>query len=170
MLDKLTTHTAYKTCALIGSLIVILMPYVAWQYISDTEDRVLSVLEQDVLTKLDLESMKIQYQLIQNAISASQSNSNNPNAVDYSESELEHLQAESLNLRTQIESLALDLGTVEATKKAIIWEVKLIAGLCFIIMLLAMLIAAYGYLGWYFHIRIYQERRSEFGESRVTDQ
>ena len=170
MFEKLTTNTAYKTCALIGSLFVFLMPYFAWQYISDSEDRILSVLEQGVLTKLDLESMQIQYRLIQDAISASQSGSNDPNAVDYTESELEHLRAESLNLSTQIQTLALDLGTVEATKKAILSEVKLIAGLCFIVMLFAMLFAAYGYLGWYFHIRIYQERRSEFGEGRVTDQ
>ncbi len=169
MLEKLANQTAYKTCALAGSLVAILLPFFASQYISSLEEKAVSIFEQGILTKLDLESTQIQFKLINDAIAASQNDVIAPNTVDYTESELEHLQAESLNLNSQIESLALSVGTIEATKKAIITEVKLTIFLSFLVMLISTLIAAFGYLGWYFHIRIYQERRSEFGEGRYTD-
>lgn len=169
MLEKLATQSAYKVFALTGLLLVVITPYVAWQYVTKLEDKAVSIFEQSILTRLDQESLQEQYQSIQNAISASLDRTDSNEAVNYSASELEYLRAESYNLTTQIESLAIDAGTFAAAKKAIIKEIKIAFVLSFVIMLCSMLLAAFGFLGWYFHIRIYQERRSDFGEGRFTD-
>ena len=170
MLEKLATQFAYKIFALSGLLIALLTPYFGWQYTKKLETKAVLIFEQVILTQLDLESLHQQYQSIQKAISASRGEANDVNSVDYSESELEHLQAESQHINAQIEALAIDAGTMKAAKKAIITEVKLAFIIIFFVMLVSTLAAAFGLLGWYFHIRIYRERRSEFGEGRISDQ
>jgi hypothetical protein len=169
MLENLTTKTAYRYFAATGLFLVVLTPYLGWNYLNTLEQKAVSIFEQSILTDLDLESTKLQYRSIQNAITASQKTSGDPDSIDYTSSQIEYLQSEANLLNNQIELLAIDAGTLTATKKAMIDHLKLAFTISFIVMLIAMLLASFGLLGWIFNVRIYQERRSELRQGRITD-
>ena len=161
MFDRLTTQTAYKTFAFLGLTIVVLSPYLAWQYISGIEPEATTIFEQSILNRLDLESTQLHFLSIKNAIAANRHKPDDPDAISYSASEVEHLQAEAINLSNQIEQLTIDGRTLMAAKKALVTDIKMAFAITLITMIVAMLLAVFGLLGWSFHIRIYQERRNE---------
>lgn len=169
MFDKLTTQTTYKIILFIGLAIVAVSPFLAWKYISNLEQAAVTIFEQSILNRLDLESTQLHYQSVQNVIAASQKTTDDPDAIDYSSSEMEHLQTEAVNLSDQIAQLKVDAGVLASAKTALITDIKIILVIIFIVMLVAMLLAAFGLLGWYFHIRIFQERRNESRQERITD-
>jgi len=157
---KLTTQVVYKILAVSGLLIVALTPYLGWKYFVALESRATSVFEQSIFSRLDLESTQQQYQSLENAIAASRQNPDHPDAVDYSASELKILQDELNTINARLNRLTDDLNTLEAVKQSLIKDAKLALGYMFALMSVAMLLASLGILGWYFHVRIYRERRN----------
>lgn len=168
MLDKLTTQTAYKIIALTGIFLVVLSPYVAWKFFADLEHEAVTLFEQSILSRLDRESTQLHYRSVQKAIEVSRHESDDPESVDYSDSEIERLHEEAANLTRQIAQLAVEAGTLRSAKQALMLKVKLALSITFLAMLTAMLLAVFGLMGWTFHIRIFQERRGS-SQGRATD-
>lgn len=168
MLDKLTTQTAYKIVALTGIFLVVLSPYIAWKFFVDLEYDAVTLFEQSILSRLDRESTQLHYRSVQKAIAVSRQESDDPESVDYSDSEIDRLQEEAANLTRQIAQLTVDAGTLASAKQALILKIKIALAITFLVMLTAMLLAVFGLMGWTFHIRIYQERRGS-GQRRATD-
>ena len=160
MLEKLTTQTAYKILAVSGLLIVALAPYVGWKYLASLESEAISVFESSILNRLDLESTQQQRLSLENAIAISRQQPDHPDAVDYSAAELKLLQAESDNLSARIKLLTDEHSELEVAKQSLINTTRIAFVTIFAVMLIAMLLTFLGVLGWYFHVRIYQERRS----------
>ncbi|MBN1377888.1 MAG: hypothetical protein JXA04_01480 [Gammaproteobacteria bacterium] len=168
MLEKITTQTTYKIFTAIGFIIVALTPWFGRGYVENIEQMAVAVFEQSILTRLDLESTQLQYQSIQNAITASHRQSDDPDAVDYTASQVEQLETEAANLNIQIKQLLIQADTLEATRKTIITEFKIALVFAFVLMLIAMLLASFGLLGWIYHVRVFRERRRNADREKVT--
>ncbi len=156
--NSLASGIVYKSLALFGTLLTLLTPYLSWTHLTKLEPYAVEIFEQQIIIDLDIRSLNQQYGSLENAIESS-NNRNRGNSIQYSETQLEQLKIESAALDQQIEQRVGDLDAVQAEKNSLISNVKITVGITLIVLTVAMVMAIFGFLGWYFDIKIFQERR-----------
>lgn len=157
MLDKFASELTYKLLAATGILLILLLPYASWQYAKNLEQEVLPILQQQILVDLDLQSLKNQFDSLSTAIKSTESN--NPDAVEYTVSELANLYAESESISAQIETLYMHKAEIQLSKHLLIKRAKWVFFVVVGSLMVAAVMTVLGCLGWFFHVRIYEERR-----------
>lgn len=158
MARSFTIETAYKLSALFGTAIVLLVPFISWTHIAGLEPRATEAFEQYILADLDQHSLNEQLKSIEFAIN--QSTTGSEIAVNYSPAELETLAGEAELLRDQAEQRFLALNMLGAEKHSIIAELKLTIAGTIIVLAVGMVFAVFGFVAWYFHIQILEDRRN----------
>ena len=151
------TQTIYKLSAFFGTAVVLLVPFVSWTHITALEPPAVQAFEQYILAELDMRSLNKQLESIEFAIS--QSSIGSEMAVNYSPSELETLAGEAELLQSGIEQRFLALDRLGREKSSIIAEIKLTVAATIVILAVGMVFAIFGFVAWYFHIQILEDRR-----------
>lgn len=157
MARSLNIQTVYKLCAFFGTAVVLLVPFVSWTHIAGLEPRAARAFEQYILADLDKRSLGEQLKSLELAID--QSTTGSAISVDYSPEELGALAREAKQLRNQVEKSFLALEKLNAEKRSIITEIKLTVAATVVILAVSMVFAIFGFVAWYFHIQILEDRR-----------
>jgi hypothetical protein len=152
------TQTIYKLSAFFGTAITLVVPFVSWTHITGLEPRAVQAFEQHILAELDMQSLNKQLGSIEYAID--QSKVGSEMAVNYSPAELATLAGEVESLRGQLEQRSLALGRLDREKNSIIAEIKLTVAATIVILAVGMVFAIFGFVAWYFHIQILEDRRA----------
>lgn len=155
---SLTSQTAYKLSAFIGTAIVLVVPFAGWTHITGLEPRAAQAFEQYILADLDKRSLNDQLESIEFALR--QPASNPEVAVDYTPAQLGALTREAKLLRNQIQERANALETLNGEKGSIVAEIKLTVAVTIVILAIGLVFAIFGFVAWYFHIQILEDRRA----------
>lgn len=155
---SLTSQTVYKLSAFIGTAIVLVVPFVSWAHITGLEPRAARAFEQYILADLDKRSFNDQLESIEFALR--QPASDPDVAVDYTPAQLGALAREVKVLRNQIQQRVNALETLDKEKDSIVAEIKLTIAATIVILAIGLVFAIFGFVAWYFHIQILEDRRA----------
>lgn len=158
MLEKTSPDLVYKLFAVLGTLTVALAPYAAWQRLDAFETRATSLFEQHILAELDLQSLKQQFHALQRAVEAGRGDAGDE--ADYSPSQLRQMVEEAELLNRRIEESYTELQALEKAKRELTGDLKWLFMLTLLLTSAGMILAVFGLLGWFFHVRIFRERRA----------
>ena len=159
MFATLTSETTFKISSLLGSILIGLTLYFSWSQISDIEQQVSIILEQRILSQLDVESLQSQYLSLQQAI-----NQQDPSQTEdtyYSDEQIKILNAEAKTIYTQIDDLIIQLSDLDHAKLAIVHKAKVIFFAATILNATGIVLTILGAIGWYFHVQTMADRRME---------
>lgn len=155
---SLTSQTVYKLSAFIGTAIVLAVPFVSWTHITGLEPRAAQAFEQYILADLDRRSLNEQLESIESVLRQPAEDSDT--AVDYTPAQLGSLAREAKTLGTQIQQRVNALETLDKEKGSIVTEIKLTVAATIVVMAIGMVFAIFGFVAWYFHIQILEDRRA----------
>jgi hypothetical protein len=159
-----TAMRFYKTCALAGTLIIIVTVAYAWMRIHQFEQNVFVVFERMVTDNLEAESLKEELQHIEKVLrmAADKSAENvEVDTVQYSGYEIERLRNDRESLTRYMQEKNLELAQSAYAKKHIMNEVRVLFVVSLGFLVAGTLLAALGYLGWYYRIEMFEERRHQ---------
>lgn len=158
-----TAMRFYKTCAFAGTLIIIITVVYGWMRIQQFEKNVFVVFEQLVTENLEAESLKDELQHIDKVLRMTADKSSadkvETDAVEYSSYEIERLRNDRDNLLLYMKEKNLAVAQSTLTKKHIMNEVRVLFVVSLGFLVVGTLLAALGYLGWYYRIEMFEERR-----------
>lgn len=157
MAKSLTNQTVYKLGAILGIAIVLLVPFISWTHIAGLEPRATRAFEQYILADLDKRSLSEQLKSIEFAMS--QSTTDSEIAVNYSPAELGALAREAKQLGVQIEQRFRALEMLDDEKRSIVAEIRLTIAATIVVLAIGMVFTIFGFIAWYFHIQILEDRR-----------
>lgn len=153
------TETVYKLCALAGLALVALTPYLAWQTLSDYEQRAVEVFKHGILTELDLQSLYRQMQALEQSIRLGRAPDSKEKTGRYSRTQMNTLQREIDILRGEVDNTAQELQQVNTAQQRLVDAVKRTLIIALIALSMGLMLAVLGFMAWYFHIRIFEDRR-----------
>jgi hypothetical protein len=159
-----TAMRFYKIAALLGTLIVILVIVFSWMRIQLFENSVSAVFEDIVITKLEVDGLKQELIHIEKVLSvASELEGKKADIVvddiPYSNYEIERLRNDKNNIQIYIKEKELDLMGSDGAKTHAMNEVRVLFVVSLSLLVLGTLMAAFGYIGWYFKLEFFEERR-----------
>jgi hypothetical protein len=158
MPGTIRSDTVYKLCAVLGTFIAALAPYISWQYVQNFEDEATAVFERQILTELDLESLNAQFNSLKSAIESGRQSGED--STDYTPEQIQHMLGDSEALHRRIEQTQTERRRLETAKRNLIGDIKLLFIATVAVTVIGAVAAIAGFLGWYFHVQIFQERRS----------
>lgn len=158
MRNVLNFQILYKFSLLTGITVSLATPFFGWSYVQQMERQATRLFEQTILAKLDLGSLQSQYQSLQQVTG---SNTASENPIEYSERQMKVLEAEALVVGSQVNKLQARLDTLEQAKTAITSKIKIAFITAVLLMSGGIVLTLAGFLGWYFHVQIFSERRSK---------
>ncbi|HED33818.1 MAG TPA: hypothetical protein ENJ08_06320 [Gammaproteobacteria bacterium] len=164
----------YKICALLGTLIIILDIVFSLQRIQSFESLVSEIFELKIKTQMEIDGLQQEISHIkkvreksdaQKKISDLQQGVQQPvegvnvDSVEYTPYEVERLGDELRNLKLHLQEKKLDLIESNSEKKHVMNEVRVLFFLSLVFLVIGTLLAAFGYLAWYFKIELFEDRR-----------
>lgn len=154
----------YKFCALLGTLIILLDIGFSWMRIQAFESSVTEVFESIVRTQMevdgiDQELIHVNKVLSQQNDNAEEGKTAEIDGVEYTPYEIERLRAEQGNLQLFKQEKQLDLASLDSVKKHVMNEVRILFLISLIFLVMGTLLAAFGYLAWYFKVELFEDRR-----------
>lgn len=159
MPGKICSDTVYKVCAILGTLVVVITPYLGWQQVLSFEDKATAVFEARILTSLDLKNLKSQFNSIKSVLESDARDPTDPDAPEYTPAQMQHLLDESETLNKRIEDTLARLKALDHNKSGLVADIKLLFASTLILTVIGMVVAIFGFIGWVFHLRIFEERR-----------
>jgi hypothetical protein len=159
-----TTNRLFKICAISGTLIILVTVSYAWMRIQQFEQNVVLVFEKMVTENLEAESLKDELQHVDKVLRMARDKSADSIVVDgveYSSYEIERLRNDSENMMGYMKEKNLALAQSAVTKKHIMNEVRFLFVLSLAFLVVGTLLAAMGYLGWYYRVEMFEERRRQ---------
>jgi len=159
-----TASQFYKLCAVVGALIIIVAIIFSWTRIQYLEEDVSAVFEEMVTSNLEVEGLKTELQHIDKVLqAANQAEKNKENIsvddIPYTDYEVERLRKEKSSILLYIKEKELDLITSSSIKKHVMNEVRLLFITALAVILFGTLMMMFGFLGWYFKIELFEDRR-----------
>lgn len=157
-----TAMRFYKICAILGTIIIIVTVALAWKRIQQFEQRVYVVYEELVINTLEVDSLKDELAHMDKALQAA---SEQPQAdvvldnISYNHYEIERLRHDRVSLLRYIKEKEEAIAHSSVSKKHIMHEVRVlfVAALGFLVA--GALLSVLGYLGWYYRVEMFEERR-----------
>lgn len=152
----------YKICAIVGTLLIIITVAYAWMRIQQFEQSVFVVFEKMVTEQLEVDSLKDELKHIDKVLNKT---TDKPNAtvvvdgVEYSSYQIERLRIDRVNLQGYYQEKNLALAQSSIIKKHIMNEVRILFMVSLGFLVVGTLLAALGYLGWYYRVELFEERR-----------
>lgn len=159
----------YKICALLGTLIIILDIVFSLQRIQSFESLVSEIFELKIKTQMEIDGLQQEISHInrvyeksdaqKDASGSQKAAGTNVDSVEYTQYEVERLRNELRNLKLHLQEKKLDLAESNNEKKHVMNEVRVLFFLSLIFLVVGTLLAAFGYLAWYFKIELFEDRR-----------
>ncbi len=156
----------YKISAILGLLVIILVLSFAWLRMNQFEQSVSMVFEKIVITNMEVNGLKDELTHIDKVLSlvdsADAMTTREEIIVDdipYSKYEIERLRNEKQNILLHIKEKELDLGESSSVKNHVMNEVRLLFGVSLFFLVIGTLLAAFGFLAWYFKVEMFEDRR-----------
>jgi hypothetical protein len=161
-----TAMRFYKAIAILGLLVIISTIVLSWVQIEKFEQTVSDVFEEIITSNMEVDGLNIELQHINKVLQVANQNTDKKQAVTvddvpYEVYEIERLRAEKKSILLHTKEKELDLVTSSNIKNHVMNEVRLlfIAALAFL--LLGTLLTAFGIIGWYFKIELFEDRRKK---------
>ena len=156
----------YKFFALSGLLIIILAITLSWMRMKQFEQSVSVVFEQIVVTNMEVNGLKDELAHINKVLDLVDSSdaltTKEEIIVDdipYSKYAIERLRNDKKNILLYIKEKELDLVESSGVKNHVMNEVRLLFGISLVSLLVGTLMAAFGFLAWYFKVELFEDRR-----------
>ncbi len=153
----------YKLLAVSGVLLIILIVVVSWWRIQQFEQNVSTVFEQIITTNLEMDGLQTELIHIDRVLQATQQDTEAENVtvddVVYNRYEIDRLRNEKDSMLLHMSDKKLVLSELLDVKTHIMNEVRLLFVVALIFLLLATLMAVFGWFGWYFKIELFEDRR-----------
>ena len=159
-----TTMRFFKICAIAGTIIILATVSYAWMRIQQFEQNVVIVFEKMVTENLEAESLKDELQHVEKVLRMSTDKSADSVVVDgveYSSYEIERLRNDRDNMMGYMKEKNLALAQSSVAKKHIMNEVRILFVSSLALLVVGTLLAAMGYLGWYYRVEMFEERRRQ---------
>lgn len=153
----------YKLCALLGTLIIVVDVSYAWHRIQSFEHSVITIFESTVTSQMELNGLQQELAHIEKVLNLAQVNKTDNTEVEgieYSPYEIERLKNDQGNIKLYIQEKQLDLLSSNGQKKYIMNEIRVLFLASLVFLVVGTLMAALGYLAWYFKIELFADRRS----------
>lgn len=157
-----TAMRFYKICAIVGTLLIILTVAYAWMRIQQFEQNVSVVFEKMVMEKLEADSLKDELRHIDKVLGKISDKSNatvEVDGVEYSSYQIERLRIDQVNLQGYFQEKNQALAQSSIVKKHIMNEVRILFMMSLAFLVIGTLLAALGFLGWYYRVEMFEERR-----------
>ncbi len=157
-----TAMRFYKICAIVGTLLIILTVAYAWMRIQQFEQNVTVVFEKMVTEKLEADSLKDELRHIDKVLGKISDKSNDTvevDGVEYSSYQIERLRIDQVNLQGYYQEKNQALAQSSIVKKHIMNEVRILFMMSLAFLVIGTLLAALGFLGWYYRVEMFEERR-----------
>lgn len=157
-----TAMRFYKTCALSGTLVIIITVAYAWMRIQQFEQNVAQVFEKMAIENLETNSLKDELRHIDTVLDKAAKNPAtdvNVDGVEYSGYEVTRLRSDRQNILGYFQEKKLALTQSTYTKKHIMNEVRVLFVGALAFLVVGTLLAGLGYLGWYYKVEMFEERR-----------
>lgn len=159
----------YKICALLGTLIIVLDIVFSLQRIQSFESLVSEIFETKIKTQMEIDGLQQEISHINRVHEKSdaqktttglqQTKGAKVDSVEYTPYEVERLRNELRNLKLHLQEKKLDLIESNNEKKHVMNEVRVLFCMSLIFLVIGTLLAAFGYLAWYFKIELFEDRR-----------
>lgn len=159
-----TAMRFYKVCAIVGTLLIIITVAYAWMRIQQFEHNVFVVFEKMVTESLEVDSLKDELRHIDkvlNKTAGKTSASVDVDGVEYSSYQIERLRIDRVNILGYFQEKNLALAQSSAVKRHIMNEVRILFMVSLASLVVGTLLAALGYLGWYYRVEMFEERRHQ---------
>ena len=159
-----TAMRFYKVCALLGTLFIVATVSFSWIQIQKFENSVNDIFENIVITQLEVDGLKLELEHIDKALAMTPEDENGEGVtatakVPYTDYEIQHLKSEKNSILLHIKEKELVLMGSSGMKKHVMNEVRFVFVMAFSGLLIGTLVAAFGYLGWYFRLEFFEDRR-----------
>ncbi len=156
----------YKICALLGTLIILLDVGFSWLRIQAFESSVTEIFEAIVRTQMELDGIEQELIHINKVLSAADSTEGKVESIEvdeisYNPYEIERLRAEQTNLNLFKREKQLDMTSLNGEKKHVMNEVRILFLISLVFLVIGTLLAAFGYLAWYFRVELFEDRRKK---------
>lgn len=155
----------YKICALLGTLIIFSDISYSLIKIQSFENTVTQVFESMVTNQMELDGLQQELQHIEKVVEQAQNIEKDKNVevdgISYSPYEVERLRNEKASMMLVMQEKQLDLVGENINKKSIMNEVRILFLGSLIFLVFGTLLAAFGYVAWYFRIELFEDRRKK---------
>ena len=159
-----TAMRFYKVCAIVGTLLILVTVTYAWMRIQQFEQNVFVVFEKMVTESLEVDSLKNELRHIDkvlNKVADKTSDAVEVDGVEYTSYQIERLRIDRVNLMGYFQEKNLALAQSAVVKKHIMNEVRVLFMVSLAFLVVGTLLAALGYLGWYYRVEMFEERRHQ---------
>lgn len=159
-----TAMRFYKTCAITGTLIIIFTVAYSWMRIQQFEYNVAAVFEKLIIESLEVDSLKDELGHIDKVLKKAGENpavSVEVDGVEYPGYEITRLRNDHKNILRYFQERKKSLAESNNSKKHIMNEVRVLFVTSLVFLIVGTLLAALGYLGWYYRIEMFEERRHQ---------
>ncbi len=153
----------YKICAFIGTLIIIADVTLAWFRIQAFESSVTEVFESIIRVQMEMDGIVEELEHINRVLIVAPNDDGEivVDDVSYSQYEVERLRKEQESLELFEQEKQLDLSTHDDQKKHVMNEVRILFLVSLLFLVIGTLLAAFGYLAWYFKVELFEDRRKK---------
>ncbi len=151
----------YKTCALLGTLIILLDVGISWSRINAFESSVSNVFESIITTQMLVEGLQQELQHIDTALAQNAADEQPAmlDGIEYNAQQLERLRSERADIKLYMREKQRDIAVLDKQKKFIMNEVRVLFLLSLLFLIVGTLLSAFGYLAWYFKVELIADRR-----------
>ena len=158
-----TVMRFYKICALLGTLIILLDAGFSWMRIQSFESTVTDVFESIVRTQMEMDGLQQELshmdKVLKTVVNKETSSEVVVDDIEYSPYEIERLKNEHGSIKLYLQEKQLALVVLSSEKKYIMTEARILFLMSLIFLILGTLLAAFGYLAWYFKVELFEDRR-----------
>jgi len=158
-----TVMRFYKICALLGTLIILLDAGFSWMRIQSFENTVTEVFESIVRTQMEMDGLQQELshmdKVLKHVVNKEVTSEVVVDEIEYSPYEVERLKNEHGSIKLYLQEKQLALVALSSEKKYIMNEVRILFLMSLIFLILGTLLAAFGYLAWYFKVELFEDRR-----------
>ncbi len=161
-----TAMRFYKISALLGTVFIVATVSFAWIQIQKFENSVNDIFENIVITQLEVDGLKLELEHINKALALGSHTDDKESVatvdkVPYTDYEIQHLENEKNSILLHIKEKELELAGSSGMKKHVMNEVRFVFVMAFSGLLVGTLMAVLGYLGWYFKLEFFEDRRRQ---------
>lgn len=151
----------YKTCALLGTVIILLDIGISWSRINAFESSVSKVFESIITTQMLVEGLQQELQHIDTALAESTGDESpvSLDGIEYNAQQLQRLRSERADIKLHVREKQRDIAVLNKQKKFIMNEVRVLFLLSLLFLVVGTLLSAFGYLAWYFKVELFADRR-----------
>lgn len=151
----------YKTCALLGTLIILVDIGVSWSRINAFESSVSNVFESIITTQMIVEGLQQELQHIDTALAQYETDTQPVivDGVEYNMQQLQRLRNERADIKLHMREKQRDIAILNKQKTFIMNEVRILFLLSLLFLVVGTLLSAFGYLAWYFKVELFADRR-----------